>query len=172
MGLDELKQLRQLTSLGIADCKKALEEAGGDFQKALSFLKKRGVSISEKKKDRITSQGIVASYVHFGGNLGSLVEINCESDFVAKNETFKQFAKDIALHIAAASPKYISRDDIPQDILSSVDNIEEYIKNNCLLEQDFVKNTQVTIKDYLTEVISQIGEKVVIKRFCRFAVGE
>jgi elongation factor Ts len=172
MDLEQIKRLREKTSLGINDCKKALEEAGGDFEKALSILKKKGVEIMEKKSQKTTSQGIIESYIHFGGNLGSLVEINCETDFVARTDIFKKFAKDIAMQVAAANPKYIKREDIPQEEKEKIEDIDEFAKENCLLEQLFIKDNKLTIKDYLQQVISQTGENIVIKRFVRFSLGE
>jgi elongation factor Ts len=172
MDLEQIKKLREKTSLGINDCKKALEEAGGDFEKALAILKKRGVEIMERKAQKTTSQGIIESYIHFGGNLGSLVEVNCETDFVARTDIFKKFAKDIAMQVAAAIPKYIKREDIPQEEKEKIEDIDEYAKENCLLEQLFIKDNKLTIKDYLQQIISQTGENITIKRFIRFSLGE
>jgi elongation factor Ts len=172
MDLEQIKKLREKTSLGINDCKKALEEAGGDFEKALTILKKRGIEIMEKKAQKVTSQGIIESYIHFGGNLGSLVEVNCETDFVARTDIFKKFAKDIAMQVAATNPKYIKREDIPQGEKEKIEDIDEYAKENCLLEQLFIKDNKLTIKDYLQQIISQTGENITIKRFIRFSLGE
>ncbi|MCM8831342.1 MAG: elongation factor Ts [Candidatus Omnitrophica bacterium] len=170
--LDNIKKLREITSLGVNDCKKALEEAHGDFNKALEILKKRGAEVMEKKKSRVTLQGRIESYVHFSGNLGSLVELNCETDFVSNTEVFKKFAKDLAMHIAAASPKYITRQDIPKEIQGNITEIDEYAKKNCLLEQPFIKDDTITVGQYLQNVIAQTGENIVIKRFSRFCLGE
>ena len=172
MDLGKIKKLRDLTSLGISDCKKALTEADGDFDKALEALKKKGIEMVKKKKERTTSQGLIEAYVHFGGNLGSLVEINCETDFVARTEVFKKFAKDIALQIAALSPKFLNKEAIPEDEKSKIPNIDEFAKEFCLLQQPFVKDNSKTIQDYLNEVVAQTGENIVIKRFCRFFLGE
>lgn len=172
MSLDKIKKLREITSLGISECKKALEEGEGDFDKALAILKKRGIEIIEKKKNRQTSQGLIEAYIHFGGNLGALVEVNCETDFVAHTDIFKKFVKDIAMHIAAIGPRYIRKEDIPQEELKKIDNLEEYTKNFCLLNQIFVKDNSLTIEDYLKQVSSQTGENIVIKRFSRFSLGE
>jgi elongation factor Ts len=172
MSLDEIKKLRELTSLGLNDCKKALEETKGDFDRAVQILKQKGVEIMEKKGERLTHQGIIESYVHFGGNLGALVEVNCETDFVARTDLFRRFVKDIAMQVAAASPKYIKRQDIPQEILATIDNVDEYARSNCLLEQLFIKNSKITIGDYLKEVVSQTKENIVIRRFVRFSLGE
>jgi len=170
MSLTEIKKLREMTSLGISECKKALEETKGDFSKALVILKEKGASIMEKKKDRRTSQGLIESYIHFGGNLGSLVEINCETDFVARTEVFKKFAKDIAMQVAAINPRYLNRENIPAEELSKIDDIESYAKEHCLFEQLFVKDNSLTVEQYLKQVVSQTGENVVIKRFTRFSL--
>ena len=172
MGLADIKKLRDITSLGINECKRALEEASGDVDHALQILKKRGIQLVEKKKSRQASQGLIEAYVHFGGNLGALVEVNCETDFVARTEGFKQFVKDIAMHVVAANPKYIKKEDIPQEEYESCGDRQEYSKQVCLLEQLFVKDNQMTIKDYLQEVISQTGENVIIKRFVRYSLAE
>ncbi len=172
MSLDKIKKLRETTSLGINVCKKALEEVGGDFNKAYETLKKRGIEVMQKKKNRKTSQGLVEAYVHFGGNLGVLIEINCETDFVAHTDIFKKFAKDIAMHIAAVNPKYLKKEDIPQEGLENIEDIDNYTKEYCLLSQIFVKDNSLSITDYLKQVISQTGENVVIKRFVRFFLGE
>ena len=170
--LDKIKKLRETTGLGISDCKKALVEAQGDMGKALELLKQRGIAIMEKKAGKATHQGVVESYVHFSRNVGALVEINCQTDFVAKTEDFRKFAKDIAMHIAAMGPKYISADHIEPEVLEKVEDREGFIKNNCLMEQAFVKDSSVSIKEYLNSVIAKTGEKVVIKRFARFSLGD
>ncbi len=172
MSLEKIKKLRETTSLGIKECKKALEEVGGDFNKAYDVLKKRGLEIIEKKKDRETSQGLVESYIHFGGNLGVLVEINCETDFVARTDIFKKFAKDISMHIAAVNPKYLKKEDISKEELENIKDIDIYSKEYCLLSQTFVKDNSFSIEDYLKQVISQTGENIVIKRFVRFSLEE
>lgn len=170
MNVDDIKRLRELTLQGISDCKKALIESDGDFHQALALLKKRGAEVLAEKKDRVTSQGLIEAYVHFGGNLGALVEVNCETDFVARTPVFKQFVKDLAMHIAATNPKYITKDDIPKDELDKINNLDEYIKENCLINQPFVKDSSKTIDDYLKEVITQTGENIVIRRFARFSL--
>lgn len=172
MDVAKIKKLREVTSSGISECKKALEEAGGDFDKALEILKKRGAAILEKKGGRQTKQGVIEAYVHFSGNLGALVEVNCETDFVARTDVFKKFAKDIALQVAAMEPKYLTAEEIPSEEKEKVENIDEYIKQVCLLEQPFVKDNSLTIKDYLRQVVSQLGENIAIKRFVRFSLGE
>jgi elongation factor Ts len=172
MSLDKIKRLREATSLAIGDCKKALEEAGGDFDKALTVLKKRGVEVLQKKKQRQASQGLIEAYIHFGGNFGALVEVNCETDFVAHTDVFKKFVKDLAMHIAAAHPLYLKKDDIPKEQLKAVPDIDEYVEAHCLFSQPFVKDTSLTIQQYLEQVISKVGENVVVRRFTRFEMGE
>ncbi len=172
MSLDKIKKLRESTSLGINECRRALEESEGDFNKALEVLKLRGISIMEKRKGRQVSQGVIEAYIHFSQDMGALVEVNCETDFVARTDAFKKFAKDIAMHVAAARPCYLTRDDVPKDELARAEHPEEYCKNVCLLEQTFVKDASLTIADYLKQVIAQTGENVVIKRFVRFALGD
>ncbi|MBU1121311.1 MAG: elongation factor Ts [Candidatus Omnitrophota bacterium] len=171
MSLDKIKKLRETTFLGINDCKQALVQAEGDFNKALEVLRKKGIQVSDKKKSRETSQGLIDSYVHFGGNLGTLVEVNCETDFVARTEVFKKFVKDISMQIAAATPKYINREDIPPAELEGVEDVDKYVKDNCLIFQPFIKDSKLTIKDYLQDVIAKTGENIVIRRFVRFAIG-
>jgi elongation factor Ts len=172
MSVDDIKKLREITSLGVNDCKNALKEAAGDFDKALNILQGRGVRLMEKKQHRVTSQGRIDAYVHFGGNLAAMVEVNCETDFVARTDRFKSFVKDIAMQVAAASPFYVKREDIPEDLLKDIEDVEGYVKEKCLLEQVFIKDGKMTVRQYLQEVISQTGENVVIKRFTRFGLGE
>jgi len=172
MSLTQIKKLREMTLLGIKDCKKALEKAKGDFDEALKLLKEKGAQVMEKKKSRQTSQGLIDSYIHFGGNLGAIVEVNCETDFVARTDVFKQFVKDVAMQVAAASPDYISKDDISKEDLKKIDNIDEYVKDKCLLEQAFIKDSKITMGQYLRDAISKTGENIAIKRFARFVLGE
>jgi len=172
MSLDKIKKLREATASGIKECKKALEETSGDFNEALKILKAKGAAVLEKKSARATHQGLIDAYIHFGGNLGALVEVNCETDFVARTEVFKKFSKDIALHVAASNPIYVRKDDIPQDVKETIDNMDEFAKENCLLDQLFVKDNSLTVGDYLKDVVSQTGENVMIRRFARFYLGE
>ncbi len=172
MELTDIKRLRDMTSLGINDCKKALTEADGNFDQALEILKNKGIQMLEKRDQRAAFQGLVESYVHFGGNLGALVEVNCETDFVARTDVFKKFVKDIAMQVAAANPQYLKKDDISSEALKAKENPDEYIKQNCLLEQQFIKNSKMSISDCLREVVAQTGENIIIKRFVRFSVGE
>jgi len=172
--LQKIKKLREMTLVGIAECKEALHKAAGDFEKALALLRERGARISLKKAERAARQGRIEAYVHFSGNMGALVEVNCETDFVARTDVFKEFTKNIAMHIAAVSPLYVKPEDIPGDAFNGLSPEEKsaFIKERCLMEQPFVKDTAKTIGDYLNETVSKVGERVVIKRFQRFALGE
>lgn len=152
------------------ECKKALDEANGDFEKALDICKKKGIEVVKGKGDRKTSQGLVDSYVHFGGNLGALVEVNCETDFVARTDVFKKFAKEIAMQVAATNPTHVKREDISPEELAKIGNVDEYAKEHCLLEQAFIKDNALTVGDYLKQVVSQTGENVVVRRFSRFSL--
>lgn len=172
--LDLIKELRESTSAGILDCKKALLEAGGDTKKAIQILRKKGIAIASQKSARITKEGCVGAYVHLGGKIGVLVEIGCETDFVARNEEFKKFTKDIAMQIAATKPTYLRREDVPNKVMKAQgpDLREEFYQQACLLEQPFIKDEGIRIKDYLTSTIAKLGENIVIRRFVRFQVGE
>lgn len=184
--------LREQTGAGMMDCKKALVENNGDFDKAIDDLRKKGVASAAKKANRDASEGIVISYIHTGGKVGVLVEVNCETDFVAKNSGFQDFVRDIAMHIAAASPVCISREEVDPALVEKEREIatdqvagkpaaaiqkivegklEKYFATVALLEQPFVKNPDQTIKDLLTEKIATIGENLVIRRFARFQIG-
>jgi elongation factor Ts len=191
----DVKSLRERTGAGMLDCKKALEEANGDLTKAGELLREKGLAAAAKKGDRIATEGIVESYIHAGGRIGVLVEVNCETDFVGKTEQFRSFVKDIAMQIAAANPKFLSREEVSQDELDKekeilrnqalnegkpekiVDKMVEgrmnkYYEENCLLEQVFVKDQDKTIMTLLNEKIAAIGEKISIRRFVRFELGE
>jgi elongation factor Ts len=188
-----VKQLREKTNAGMMDCKRALEEAGGDLAKAETILRTKGIASAGKKASRATKEGIVASYIHLQGKVGVLVEVNCETDFVAKNENFRSFVKDITLHIAAAHPLYVSREDVPGKLIEAereiykaqvngkpanvtekiVDGkLDKFYSTVCLLEQGFIKNPDVTIKDLLNGKIAELGENIVIRRFTRYLMGE
>ena len=190
-----VKELREKTGVGMMDCKKALTEAEGDFDKAIEALRKKGMSKAEKRAGREAKEGIVQAYIHPGANLGVLVEINCETDFVANTDDMKEFAKDIAMHIAAANPLVVKREDLdealiekekeiyreqgknegkPEHIVEKIaeGRIEKYYKEVVLLEQQFVKDPDKSVKDLLTEKIAKIGENITIKRFARFRIGE
>jgi len=187
--------LRDKTGAGFMDCKKALEEANGDIEKAVEILKKKGIAKAAKKATRTASEGLIGSYIHHGGKIGVLVEVSCETDFVARTDEFQEFAHNIAMQIAATNPVAISRDQVPQEILEREKKIyeeqlresgkpehiipkiiegklEKFYKENVLLEQEFIKNPEITIQDLLNELIAKTGEKIVIKRFCRYQIGE
>ncbi len=188
----QVGELRESTGAGLMDCKKALVEAEGDFDQAVELLRKRGVAKAAKKAGRDASEGIVDTYIHLGGKVGVLCEINCESDFVAKTDDFKQFVRDIAMHIAAASPVCVSREEIDPALLEAERKVAEgqaegkpaaaiekivegklnkYLSEHCLLEQAYVKNPDQTVQELLTEKISKMGENMKIRRFARFQVG-
>ncbi|MFZ5800348.1 MAG: translation elongation factor Ts [Candidatus Omnitrophota bacterium] len=167
-----IKELREQTSCGVIDCKKALEEAGGDLEKAKKILHKKGLEIAQKKAGRVALQGKIEAYVHHGSKIGVLVEVNCESDFVARNEDFSRFVRDVAMQIAATDPKYLKPEDIPAEVLKKVVSKEDFIKSHCLLGQPFIKDPAMLIKDYLTSLVAKIGENIVIRRFVRFKLGE
>lgn len=169
---NDIKRLREETSCGVIDCKKALEEAKGDFNKAKELLRKRGLEMATKKSDRVAKEGRVEVYIHNGNKMGVLVEVNCETDFVAKNDDFIKFSRDLAMHIAAMSPKYIKKEDVPADILAKESNQNEFVKANCLLSQAYVKEASKSIQDLLNELVAKIGENIVVSRFVRFKVGE
>jgi elongation factor Ts len=185
--------LREKTNAGMMDCKKALKEAEGDLEKAETILRKKGITKAETKGDRQTKEGIISSYIHMAGRIGVLIEVNCETDFVARNEIFQAFVRDISLHIAAASPKFIRREEIPEALIAKEKEIAaEQIKDKpaaivekivqgkidkifaeqCLLEQAFIKNPDQTIGDFVKSKIAELGENLVVRRFVRYAVGE
>ncbi|WP_303867457.1 translation elongation factor Ts [Acetobacterium wieringae] len=190
-----VKELRAKSGAGMMDCKKALVETDGNIEDAMVYLREKGLAATNKKAGRVAAEGIVEAYIHMGGKIGVLVEINCETDFVAKNEGFKNFVKDVAMHIAAANPLYVTKEEVPveeiekeKEILRAqalnegkpekiVDKMVEgrvskYYKEICLLEQPFVKNPDLTIEDLVKEQIMTIGENVKIRRFARFQMGE
>ena len=185
--------LRSRTGAGLMDCKKALVEANGDVEEAITYLKKKGIASAAKKAGRSTSEGIISSYIHLGGKVGVIIEVNCESDFVAKNDDFKAFVRDICMHIAAADPECISREDVCPDALQkekdiaaaqaegkpahAVEKIVEgkvnkWLSGIALLEQPFVKDPDNTIQELLTQKIATIGENIIIRRFTRYQIGE
>lgn len=190
-----VKELRELTGCGMMDCKKALMENNGDIEKSVVYLREKGLAAAAKKADRIAAEGIVESYIHMGGKIGVLIEVNCETDFVAKTSEFKQFVRDLAMQIAAAKPLYVSKEDVPQDEIEEekailraqalnegkpekiVDKmvegrIEKHYSNVCLLEQEFVKDTDKKIRDIITERIQTTGENISVRRFVRYEMGE
>ena len=189
-----VKELRDKTNSGMMDCKKALGETGGDMEKAVDFLRQKGLAVAAKRADRATSEGIIQCYVHAGGKLGVMVEIGCETDFVGKTDSFITFAKDIAMHIAATNPVSLAREDVADDLIKrekdiytrqaldsgKPENIVEKIVEGkinkfytevCLMEQKFVKNPDISIQDLLNELIASLGENISIKRFARFQIG-
>ena len=189
-----VKELREKTGVGMMDCKKALVETDGDFDNALDVLRKKGIAKAAKRADRVAKEGVVASYIHPGSNLGVLVEVNCETDFVANTDGFKEFAKDVAMHIAASSPAAVTREEVskedvdkeieilkaqalasgkPENIVDKIvqGRIDKFYAEVTLLEQPYVKNPDLTIQDLLTETIGKVGENVTIKRFARFQIG-
>ena len=195
ISLELIKELRERTSAGINDCKKALAETNGDIDKAADFLREKGLAAAAKKAGRIASEGIVESYIHAGGRIGVLLEVNCETDFVAKNEVFRNFVKDVAMHIAAVNPQYISKEDVPAEDIEReravlraqalnegkpekiVDKmvegrISKFYENYCLLEQPFVKDNDKKVIDVLNSLIATIGEKITVRRFVRYEKGE
>jgi len=192
-----VKELRERTGCGMMDCKNALVACDGDMEKAIDWLREKGLAKAAKKAGRIAAEGIVESYIHMGGKIGVLVELNCETDFVAKTDEFKALAHDIAMHIAAARPTYVSREEVdpkelahereiltaealnepkpkPMHIIEKMvdGRIEKYFKDVCLMEQPFVKNPDITITDLINEKIAKIGEKISIRRFVRYEMGE
>ena len=170
--MDAIKELREQTSCGVIECKKALEEAKGNMVKAKEILQKRGLEIAAKKGDRVTKEGRVEVYIHPGSKMAAMVEVNCETDFVANSEEFKKFTKDLSMHIAACSPKYIKKEDVPADVLKNQSDPETFYKEQCLLSQAFVKDPKITIQDYLNSIISSIRENIIISRFTRYKVSE
>ncbi len=190
-----VKELRERTGAGILDCKKALEECGEDVEKAIDYLREKGIAKAAKKAGRAATEGLVFSYIHMTGKIGTLLELNCETDFVARTDEFQTLGKEIAMHIAAASPYYISPEDVPAEDLERekeiyrkqaleegkperiVDKIAEgrlkkFYENTCLLEQAWIRDPDKKIKDLITEAIAKLGENIVIGRFARFAIGE
>ncbi len=172
VSLESIKELRELTCASIAECKKALHEAEGDVQKARDLLRKRGLEIAKGKQSRVAKEGRIEAYVHLGNKIGVLLEVDCETDFAARNSEFCQFTKDVAMQIAACNPKYINKEDVPKDVIDAEKDKEVFYKDNCLLEQAFIKDPAITIKDCLGNLIAKIGEKILIRRFTRYKIGE
>ena len=190
-----VKQLREKTGAGMMDCKTALSEVGGDMEKAIEFLRKKGLATAQKRAGRAMTEGTIQSYIHMNAKLGAMVEVNCETDFVAKNDDFKSFAKNIAMHIAASNPLGITPEDVPQAVIEKekeiyraqalelgkpanvLDKIVEgklkkFYQDNCLMDQPYVRNPDITVADLLNELIVKIGENISIKRFVRYQIGE
>lgn len=190
-----VKELREKTGAGMMDCKQALSECNGDIDNSIDFLRKKGLATAQKRAGRAATEGVIQSYIHMGGKIGVLVEINSETDFVAKTDNFKEFAKNIAMHIAAANPLGIVREDVSAEVINRekkvyreqvvemgkpenmIDKIVEgklnkFFKDNCLLNQPYVRDPNLTIEDVLNDVIARTGEKITISRFARFQIGE
>ena len=188
-----VKQLREKTNAGMMDCKRALAETGGDLERAEALLRTKGIASAGKKASRATKEGIVASYIHLQGKVGVLVEVNCETDFVAKNESFRELVKDITLHIAAAHPLYVNREEVPEKLVESEraiyeaqvrgkpenvvakivgGKLDKFYSTVCLMEQGFIKNPDQTVKELVATKIAALGENIVIRRFTRYLVGE
>lgn len=194
ISIEDVKRLKNLTGVGLTDAKKALEEAGGDFDKALQEMRKKGLTKAEKRGEREARAGVIGNYNH-DGRIGVLVEVNCETDFVARNELFTSLVKDLAMHIAASTPEYVSMDDVPADakkeleteftdkaknegkpdnmIAQIVDGmLKKHFAERCLMDQPFVKNPDQTVGEYVKEHIAKLGENIVVRRFSRLALGE
>ena len=190
-----VKELRERTGAGMMACKKALQETGGDIEKAIDKLREMGLASAAKKAGREAKEGKVASYIHAGGKIGVLVEINCETDFVANTGDFSNLCKDISMHIAAANPQYVSREEIPEEVLEKEKNImkeqlkqqgkpenildkivegkiEKFYEETCLLDQQFIRDDSLKIKDLIQNTIAKLGENIVVRRFARFQIGE
>ena len=190
-----VKELREKTGAGMMDCKKALEEVGADLEKAVDFLRKKGIAKAEKKSTREANEGLVGSYVHAGGKLGVIVEVNCETDFVAKTDDFSEFVRNLAMHIAAAEPVAVTREEMPQDMIDrelsiykeqiaasgkpehiaekiATGKLDKFYSERVLLEQAYIRDPDKTIKDYVTEMVAKLGENITVRRFSRFKVGE
>ncbi len=190
-----VKDLRGKTGAGILDCQKALQDTNNDVEKAIDLLRQKGLAAAQKKAGRETKEGIISSYIHSGSKIGVLVEVNCETDFVARNEEFQAFVKEVALQIAASHPLFIKREDIPQDLIEREKNIylaqmkesgkpetawekiikgklEKYYQEQCLLEQAFIKDPSISIKDLLSQKIAKLGENLTISRFTRYQLGQ
>jgi len=195
ISMELIKELRQRTGAGVVECKKVLQETGGDVDKAVELLRKRGAAKAEKKAGRATAQGVIASYIHAGGKAGALVEVNCETDFVAMTEDFQNLAREIAMQVVAMSPKYVSPEEVPDEVIQKekeilreqaisegkpenvVEKVVEgrfakFLAENCLLEQPWIKDSTKTVEDLINEYIAKLGENIKVKRFCRFQIGE
>jgi elongation factor Ts len=192
---DQVKRLREFTGAGMMDCKRALEETGGDLDRAVELLRVKGLADAKKRQGRMAREGVVDAYIHMNGRLGVLVEVNCETDFVANTEAFRVVARDIAMHVAASDPRWISREDVPEDVIEGErklyaeqaheqgkpddvierivqGKLEAFYKDNCLLDQPFVRDDTKTVGELVSETSSKVGEKVEVRRFARFKLGE
>lgn len=192
---EQVKKLREKTGVGLMDCKEALRAANGDMEKAIDYLREKGLAKLAKRGGRAATEGLVASYIHTGGKVGTLVEVNCETDFVAKTDEFQAFVKDVAMQITASNPLYVRREEIPADVIEREKTIyrnqaresgkpekildkiaegklEKFYQEVCLMEQPFIKNTDITLKELLEELVTKLGENIVVRRFVRFQLGE
>jgi elongation factor Ts len=190
-----VKKLREKTGVGLMDCKDALKQSAGDMEKAIEYLREKGLAKLQKRMGKLASEGLVASYIHTGGKIGAMVEVNCETDFVANTKEFQDFVKDIAMQITASNPLYIKREDIAEEVKEKEKNIyrkqalesgkpekivdkiaegkmEKFYQEVCLIEQSFIKNPDLTVKELLEELVIKLGENIVIRRFVRFQLGE
>ena len=190
-----IKELRERTGAGVMDCKTALKECDGDIEEAIAFLRKRGLAKAAKKAGRVTSEGLIGSYIHAGGRIGVLVEVNCETDFVARTPDFQDFVKEIAMQIAAMSPKYVKREDIPDEVLEREKEIlreqarstgkpekvierivegrlEKFFEENCLLEQPYMRDPNIKVKELLAGLVAKLGENITVRRFVRYQLSE
>jgi elongation factor Ts len=189
-----VKELRDKTSAGMMDCKKALSETDGDMEQAVDLLRKKGLAVAAKRAGRAASEGVVETYIHAGGKLGVMIELNCETDFVAKTDQFRELARDLAMHIAASNPVAIARENVPEDLLAREKDIyvqqaldsgkpeniiekivsgkmDKFLAEICLLEQKYVKNTDLSVQDLLTDCVGKMGENISVKRYARFQIG-
>lgn len=189
-----VKELRDKTNAGMMDCKKALTETDGDMEKAVDLLRQKGLAVAAKRAGKATREGVIESYIHAGGKIGVMVEVGCETDFVAKTDAFKAFARDVAMHIAAINPVAVSREEVPAEVLQRekdiyinqsiesgksqqiaekmvVGKMEKFLSEICLMEQKYVKNDKITIQDLLNELVAKMGENISIKKFARFQIG-
>lgn len=190
---EQIKELREQTGAGVVECRNALQESGGSIEDAAKILRKKGIAEAGKKSARQTGDGLIASYIHPGSKIGVLVEVNCETDFVAKNDDFKQLVKDITMQIAATNPQYITSDEVPSDIIEqekeivkeefsekpenitekiAMGRLKKFFSENCLMDQAFVKDEEIAIRDHIASYIAKLGENIKIKRFARFMLGE
>lgn len=190
-----IKYLREATAAGVLDCKKALEASGGDLEKAKVYLREKGLAAAAKKASRAAEEGLIEAYIHTGGRVGALIELNCETDFVARTEAFEELAHDLALQVVAARPLYLTPEDIPPDVLEEEKNVyrvqaretgkperiiekivegklQKYYQEVCLMKQPFIKDDDLTVQDVLTEIIAKLGENIVVRRFVRFELGD
>lgn len=192
---EKIRELRLKSGAGLLDCREALQECQGDLEKAYEYLRRKGLEKVKKKADRVAKEGLIESYVHHGGKIGVLVEVNCETDFVARNQEFKDFVHNLALQIAASAPSYISRADVPEEVKQKEEafyreeaqktgkptevvekivqgKMEKFYEENCLLDQPYIRETEIKVADYYGEIAGKLGENIVIRRFVRYSLGE